>query len=192
MLEQRLAKMEKILLSPEKESASNQNKNTAVSNEHEEEVDDEYEDDIDMPPLSASTTNTSNTFSIKSSKSSSFDNTNTNQGHTTTTTNNNNNNKYSKRLSEDINHDCASPTSFSSISSNFPSPPAHVLTQQSSSRSDSDVLPSMDVILHMVDLFFTNLYATAPIFDEKTLRNDIKERRCSDFLLLSLLGACAR
>lgn len=181
MLEQRLAKMEKILLSPEAESSTKQKKNSVGSNEHEEDVDEDYEDDIDIPPLSASTTTSSNPFSSKS-----FNN---NHGHTTATTSNNN--KYSKRLSEDVNHDCASPTSYSSISSNFPSPPAHVLTH-TPSRSDSDILPPMDVILHIVDLFFSNLFTTAPIFDEKTLRNDIKERRCSDFLLLSLLGACAR
>lgn len=182
MLEQRLAKMEKILLSPEAESSTKQNKNSVASNEHEEDVDEDYEDDIDIPPLSASTTTSSNPFSSKSFN-------NNNHGHTTATTSNNN--KYNKRLSEDVNHDCASPTSYSSISSNFPSPPAHVLTH-TPSRSDSDILPPMDVILHIVDLFFSNLFTTAPIFDEKTLRNDIKERRCSDFLLLSLLGACAR
>lgn len=184
MLEQRLAKMEKILLSPESEASK---KPTTV--EHEEDLDDEYEEDNDLPPSfsssnlsSSSLSNKIDTFPAK-----------TNHGHTTTNNNNNNNsnNKYSKRSSEDMNHDCASPTSFSSISSNFPSPPAHVLAHQSS-RSESDILPSMEVIQHIVDIYFTNLFVALPIFDEKTLRNDVRDGKCSDFLLLSLLGACAR
>jgi hypothetical protein len=181
MLEQRLAKMEKILLSPESEASK---KPTAV--EHEEDLDDDYEDDTDLPPSFTSASVSSSSISNKLDKFS----VNGTQNHTTTS-NCNNNNKYSKRSSEDINHDCASPTSFSSISSNFPSPPAHVLTHQSS-RSDSDLLPSMEVIQHIVDIYFANLFNTVPIFDENTFRNDVKEGRCSDFLLLSLLGACAR
>lgn len=97
------------------------------------------------------------------------------------------NNKNSKRSSEDSNHDCTSPTSFSSISSNFPSPPAHLAP----SKSD-DILPSYDVIEHIVDLYFKYLFSALPLFHEETLRSQIKERNCSDFLLLSLLGACAR
>lgn len=97
-------------------------------------------------------------------------------------------NGSSKRSSED-NHDCTSPTSFSSISSNFPSPSAHL---PPSTLKQDEILPPFDVIEHIVDLYFKYFFSALPIFHEETLRSQIKERKCPDFLLLSLLGACAR
>ncbi|KAI8077460.1 fungal-specific transcription factor domain-containing protein [Thamnidium elegans] len=142
MLEQRLAKMEKILLSPTSKATT-------------EDTDEDTEENVLVADASIPV----------------------------------------KRASEDNNnnHDCASPTSYSSISSNFPSPPAHVLTHQLLLRPDTnDLLPSMDMTEHIIDLYFKYLFITLPIFDERTLRNDVKERKCPDFLLFSLFGACAR
>lgn len=143
MLEQRLAKMEKILLSPNSKATT-------------EDTDEDIEEKI-----------------LASSVDPSIP---------------------VKRASEDNNnHDCASPTSYSSISSNFPSPPAHVLTHHLLQRPDTnDLLPSLEMTEHIIDLYFKYLFTTLPIFDERTLRNNIKERKCPDFLLFSLFGACAR
>lgn len=167
MLEKRLAKMEEILLSPE--AASTSKKTTIEEEEEEEDIDDEYDDNEELP---ATTTNSI----LNPTEEHSFI-----PSHKTKVS--------SKRSSED-NRDCTSPTSFSSISSNFPSPPAHSSTHHLS--KPDDILPSVDVIEHIVDLYFKYLFAALPIFHEDTLRNDLKERKCSDFLLLSLLGACAR
>jgi hypothetical protein len=212
MLEQRLAKMEKILLSPEAKKQKTMLEQQQQQHE-EEDFDDEYDDNLAGRGTSTSTDGQA-PLSVVSAGSSShtlpappvddysyIPNNNSNTSTSTTTINNNSataNKKYKinygKRSSED-NHNGTSPTSYSSISSNFPSPPPHMLTHQrsrSNEISSSDLLPPMDVIQHIVDLYFTYLFAAVPIFDENTLRSDVKERKCSDFLLLSLLATCAR
>lgn len=173
MLEQRLAKMEQILLSDSAAQEADPSK--------QEEDQDPIDQDIDQEPQpSKAASTTADSIRTKSA---------------------------SKRSSDDTLHDAASPTSFSSLSSNFPSPPAmmnhhhhhqqqqnphrHSASQDNSS-SNAYLLPPMHVIEHMVDLYFKYLFSGTPIFDEATLRNDIRERRCSDFLLLSLFAACAR
>lgn len=216
MLEQRLAKMEKILLSPEA-------KKQKMMAEAEDDLDDYYEDNLDSRSSNNSTYQRSNsTISatdaslqpIQTGVTTTFSSTlphSTNEDYSAISNNNNNSNSSSttsnmgtlkrpvnKRPSEDNHnsHDVASPTSYSSISTtNFPSSPPHMLASTAHQRSrsrESDLLPPMEVIEHIVDLYFAYLFAAAPIFDEDTLRNDLKEGRCSDFLLLSLLAASAR
>ncbi|KAG1224988.1 hypothetical protein G6F35_003677 [Rhizopus arrhizus] len=101
--------------------------------------------------------------------------------------------KRGKTNREEHHQHSSSPTSFSSISSSFPSPPTHALIQQpQSAELNEKTLPPMDVIEHMTDLYFTYLHPFCPLFDEATLRKSIREGKCTDFLLLSLLAACAR
>ncbi|GAN00650.1 conserved hypothetical protein [Mucor ambiguus] len=195
MLEQRLAKMEQILLSDSAANATPQEAESSKQEEDQDSVDhdtDTRHDDEPHASRAASAAATSTTVeSIPTTTHSSIRAKST----------------ASKRSSEDTLHDAASPASFSSLSSNFPSPPAmmnhhnhHHQQQQHPHRhnaapqdsSNGYLLPPMNVIEHMVDLYFKYLFSGTPIFDEATLRNDIRERRCSDFLLLSLFAACAR
>ncbi|CEP14954.1 hypothetical protein [Parasitella parasitica] len=189
MLEQRLAKMEQILLSDSKKTESNA-ENQASS-------DGEDDDAFKNEEASKIADDTAASKNIPGN------------------TSNSRRKCARKRSSEDtiVVHDAASPTSFSSISSNFPSPPAHMVNHyqhhqqqqqqppppppphqphtQPSQENCNETLP-MDVIEHMVDLYFTYLFSGTPIFDETILRADIRDRKCSDFLLLSLFAACAR
>ncbi|KAI7855071.1 fungal-specific transcription factor domain-containing protein [Circinella umbellata] len=50
----------------------------------------------------------------------------------------------------------------------------------------------MDVILHLVDLYFEYIYFYAPIFHRDTLIQDIRSQKCSKFLILCILAASAR
>lgn len=219
MLEQRLAKMEQILLSDstaatskkanEAETASNAEKDTSTVITEGDEEESKHGEELPICCL---------------------DDYNNNNNNSSTPSNNSIRNKSaSKRSSEDTLHDAASPTSFSSISSNFPSPPAHMINHHHQQQQQhqqqqhqqqqqqqhqhqhqqqhhhhqqhqhslnqencNDLLPSMDVIEHMVDLYFKYLFSGTPIFDEATLRNDVRDHKCSDFTLLSLFAACAR
>ncbi|KAL9549302.1 hypothetical protein PS6_006157 [Mucor atramentarius] len=178
MLEQRLAKMEQILLSDSANTTAHEAESSKHASKNEDPVDDDADTRHDEEPhVSTTADSIPTTHTNMRAKSA------------------------SKRSSEDTLHDAASPTSFSSLSSNFPSPPAlmnhhqhpqphrhNALNPDNSSYS----LPPMNVIEHMVDLYFKYLFSGTPIFDEATLRSDIRERRCSDFLLLSLFAACAR
>jgi hypothetical protein len=189
MLEQRLAKMEKILLSPTASKNNNGDPSTATAttNEYDDDVKEEDErEDIEKTPISRSSTlNTSTEDQILSNNASNhYNHTLSNKA----AKYNNTGSKYSS--GEDNNHDAASPTSFSSISSNFPSPQPHILHQYPENRNDG--LPCMSIIEHMVDLYFTYLFSATPIFEEVALRRDIRERKCPDFLLFSLLALCAR
>ncbi|KAG0192513.1 hypothetical protein DFQ28_008905 [Apophysomyces sp. BC1034] len=84
-----------------------------------------------------------------------------------------------------------SPTSFSSHS--FPSPTVNVSPRSATnSHMNGDLLPPMDVIEHLVQLYFDYLYTCNPIFDRTTLMRDIREKRCSDFLILCILSVSAR
>ncbi|KAI9258795.1 fungal-specific transcription factor domain-containing protein [Phascolomyces articulosus] len=56
----------------------------------------------------------------------------------------------------------------------------------------SSQLPCMDIILHLVELYFENIYFYTPIFHRETLMRDIREQRCSEFLILCILAASAR
>lgn len=187
MLEQRLAKMEQILLSDSatQEAAEPSSSSSKQHDDDQDGIDHDTDARHDEPRTAAAAATT--VESIPTTHSSSNIRTKS---------------SASKRSSEDTLHDAASPTSFSSLSSNFPSPPAmmnhhpHYPQQQRHNapqdNSTNYLLPPMNVIEHMVDLYFKYLFSGTPIFDEATLRNDVRERRCSDFLLLSLFAACAR
>ncbi|KAI9317682.1 fungal-specific transcription factor domain-containing protein [Dichotomocladium elegans] len=53
-------------------------------------------------------------------------------------------------------------------------------------------LPPIDVILHLVHLYFEYIYSYASIFDKETLILDIQEQRCPEFLVLAILSVSAR
>jgi hypothetical protein len=52
--------------------------------------------------------------------------------------------------------------------------------------------PSIELIEHILDLYFANLYPCSPIFDQTIVRQDVRERKCSEFFIYSLMAACAR
>ncbi|KAF7730187.1 hypothetical protein EC973_002795 [Apophysomyces ossiformis] len=88
-------------------------------------------------------------------------------------------------------HSVSPTTSFSSHS--FPSPSTNVSPHPvANNQVKRDLLPPMDVIEHLVQVFFDFLYASSPIFDRTTLMRDIRENRCSEFLILSILALSAR
>jgi hypothetical protein len=198
MLEQRLAKMEKILLSPAASKNNTRDSSTTtattLTNEHDDDAENDYredgQEDNDKSSVSRSSTlNTSTEDPIPSNNTSNrYNHTHSNK----TAKYNATGSKRSSGEDNNNNHDATSPTSFSSISSNFPSPPAHLMSLHQYPENRNDALPCMSVIEHMVDLYFTYLFSVIPIFEEVTLRRDIRERKCSDFMLLSLLAVCAR
>ncbi|KAG0186885.1 hypothetical protein DFQ28_007179 [Apophysomyces sp. BC1034] len=56
----------------------------------------------------------------------------------------------------------------------------------------NNLLPSTAVVNHLVELYFKHLYGTFPIFDRETLLKDIREGKCSRFLLFAILAVAAR
>ncbi|KAI9480780.1 MAG: hypothetical protein EXX96DRAFT_564130 [Benjaminiella poitrasii] len=166
MLEQRLAKMEQILLSDSGDSSNNIISNLAKSDEINEQHD-----------SGSSTANSINYLAEKLSNNENDSETSSKMKHTT----------------KDL-YGETSPTSYSSLSSNYPSPNAHILSQNLPLKQDNDKdsLPPIDVIEHMVDLYFKYLFPSTPIFIEHELRSDIRDRKCPEFLLFSLLAVSAR
>ncbi|CDH56248.1 zinc finger transcription factor 1 [Lichtheimia corymbifera JMRC:FSU:9682] len=71
----------------------------------------------------------------------------------------------------------------SSPSSNI-QPPQSILQES--------ILPPSDVVDHLVKVFFNCITNYVGIFNEESLLRDIRERRCSDFLILSILAVAAR
>lgn len=171
MLEQRLAKMEKILLSPTAKKMST-----------------DTDEDIEEQSVLPASIITPITTKIEEPNNTSTFIPNVTGGGVSHP------HHQQKQQRSEESHDCASPTSYSSISTaNFPSPPGHHVLNHHVLRQDSnELMPSMEMIEHILELYFKYLYTTLPIFDEHTLRQDIKERKCPDFLLFSLFGACAR
>jgi hypothetical protein len=72
--------------------------------------------------------------------------------------------------------------------------PAPIDTTRCNSNNNNNNNNSgyQELVLHVLDLYFTNLFPCMPLFDHVTIRRDIEEGRCSEFLKLSLLAACAR
>ncbi|KAI8376394.1 uncharacterized protein BYT42DRAFT_385263 [Radiomyces spectabilis] len=58
--------------------------------------------------------------------------------------------------------------------------------------NDQQVLPPGDVIEHLVTLFFDNVYTTIPVLDPRTFMQDVRQGKCSEFLLLSVMSVAAR
>lgn len=52
--------------------------------------------------------------------------------------------------------------------------------------------PPADVVEHLLDLYFRHIYPFASIIDRDMLMNDIRENKCSEFLLLCIMAASAR
>lgn len=184
MLEQRLAKMEQILL-PEGADKLKNDSNESISFAEPTPVENRVEVDKENSTQAEHVQPHSVTPNLPSHS-------NSNESTSTFTPKN----KHTPhRLSTDDLHETNSPTSFSSISSNFPSPPAHMMNGQHTTMKidySQEHLPPIYIIEHIIDLFFKYLFSSIPIFDEATLRNDINERKCPDFLILCLLAACAR
>lgn len=198
MLEQRLAKMEQILLPEAAEKLQNDSTEYDQNSGFKADAEDNTEARVDRENNSSETDQQQQQpHSIVTPNLSTLSNSNDNIPASNSNSVFTPKNKHTPhRLSTDDIHDTNSPTSFSSISSNFPSPPAHMLNghQHPAVKVDysQELLPPLHVIEHVVDLFFRYLFNSAPIFDEATLRNDIKERKCPDFLILCLLAACSR
>ncbi|KAI8980911.1 fungal-specific transcription factor domain-containing protein [Pilobolus umbonatus] len=79
-------------------------------------------------------------------------------------------------------------STLSCMSSNIPS----LIHTPNQSADTVDNMPSLEIVEHMFDLFFAYLFPTIPILDEVSLRTDLREGKCSDFLILCIIGACAR
>lgn len=92
----------------------------------------------------------------------------------------------------------------SSSSGSFPSPslttnvsimplssPSSNIQPQQSTLPES-ILPPSDVVEHLVKVFFSCITNYVGIFNPESLQRDIRERRCSDFLILSILAVAAR
>lgn len=56
----------------------------------------------------------------------------------------------------------------------------------------TSLLPPIDIVLHLIHLFFEYIYNYAPIFDKETLIRDVQEQRCPEFLILAIMAVSAR
>ncbi|CDH56810.1 zinc finger transcription factor 1 [Lichtheimia corymbifera JMRC:FSU:9682] len=64
--------------------------------------------------------------------------------------------------------------------------------QQQQQQQSTSVLPSTDIVLHLIHLFFEYIYNYTPIFDKETLIRDVQEQRCPEFLILAIMAVSAR
>ncbi|KAI8147932.1 fungal-specific transcription factor domain-containing protein [Fennellomyces sp. T-0311] len=58
--------------------------------------------------------------------------------------------------------------------------------------NDGDFYPSMDIVMHLVDLFFKNLNSVFPLVHRRTLKQSIQNGTVSKPLLWSVMGIGAR
>ncbi|KAI7883515.1 hypothetical protein K492DRAFT_143805 [Lichtheimia hyalospora FSU 10163] len=83
------------------------------------------------------------------------------------------------------------PTTTSNVSIMPLSSPSSNMQPQQSILPES-ILPPSDVVDHLVRVFFKCITNYVGIFNKESLLRDIRERRCSDFLILSILAVAAR
>ncbi|KAI9315335.1 fungal-specific transcription factor domain-containing protein [Dichotomocladium elegans] len=71
---------------------------------------------------------------------------------------------------------------------------AHVSSSSHSARPmrKGSLLPSPDIVQHLVQLFFDCIFHYMAIFDKESFMRDVHEQRVPDFLLLSMLSVAAR
>ncbi|KAI7905015.1 uncharacterized protein BX663DRAFT_307897 [Cokeromyces recurvatus] len=188
ILEQRLAKMEQILLSDSISSGNTLSdvKGLDQTSYKGNQVEEQKRYNETLPHISSSTTHFTSAEG--------YNNDNDTMNNYSESSNNARKNQK-KRSNEDL-YSETSPSSYSSFSHNFPSSNIHMLNQcspllQEDKTNQNNLFPSMSVIEHLVDIFFKYLFSITPIFDERKLRDDIRDQKCSDFLILCLLAACA-
>jgi hypothetical protein len=75
----------------------------------------------------------------------------------------------------------------------IPSPPLAPVTTNITTTSDTtSLLPPVEVVFHLVDLFFSQMAVMSPIINRSSFYESIENNTCSPFLLLAILSVGAR
>ncbi|KAG2181152.1 hypothetical protein INT43_008734 [Umbelopsis isabellina] len=85
-----------------------------------------------------------------------------------------------------------SPTSASSRLSQFSPILSHSSNSLTSRSQTDDVMPSPEIIEHLVAVFFEHLYPMMPILHPKFFMEKIRKKQCPEVLLLSVMALAAR
>jgi hypothetical protein len=60
------------------------------------------------------------------------------------------------------------------------------------SRSQNDDMPSPEIVEHLLAVFFEHLYPMMPILHPKFFMEKIRNKKCPEVLLLSVMALAAR